>query len=238
VYIEQDYSAYTEAHHRTWATLFERRMATLPDQACAAFLRGLDIIGFDPMHMPRIGDVNAKLEPLTGWQAAPVGGYLPAKEFFTSLSQRKFPTTISIRPEDQLDYLPEPDMFHDVFGHVPMHTDPVFADFLQKFGELGMGDLSEEERTRLARLFWFTVEFGLISEDGRIKIYGSGLCSSPGEGAYALTDAVEKLPFDAERVMNQPFEIDHYQPLLFVVDSFEQVYEALEEQLGRLAALQ
>lgn len=234
MYIEQDYDKYTENDHRIWSKLYAKRMETLPDQACQAFLDGLDIIKLSPDAMPKLSEVNPRLQPVTGWNACPVGGYIEAQKFFWSLSNRKFPTTVTIRPENQLDYLEEPDMFHDVFGHVPMHAHRVFGNFLQKFGQLGAADISDEERTKLARLFWFTVEFGLIRENGRIKIYGSGLTSSPGEGAHCLTDAVEKLPFDAERVMAQSFEIDHYQPLLFVVEDFEQVYEAVDAQIERL----
>jgi len=234
MYIEQDYSKYTDNDHRIWTKLYKRRMETLPSQACRAFLEGLDIIKLPEDRMPLLADVNPRLKPITGWQAAPVGGYLEAKDFFYSLSQRKFPTTITIRPESQLDYLEEPDMFHDVFGHVPMHAHRVFGDFLQKFGQLGAADISEEERTKLARLFWFTVEFGLIREDGQIKIYGSGLTSSPGEGIHCLTDKVEKRDFEPETVMATPFEIDHYQPLLYVIDSFEQVFHAVDAQIQRL----
>jgi phenylalanine-4-hydroxylase len=233
MYIVQDYNAYTDQHHRTWRKLFKKRMETLPDQACSFFLKGLAIINMVPDRMPRIEEINANLKPMTGWQACPVAGYIAANDFFGSLAQRKFPTTITIRPEDQLDYLPEPDMFHDAFGHVPLHTDTVFADFLQKFGEVGMREMSDEERLRLSRLFWFTVEFGLVEEDGKVKLYGSGLCSSPGEGEYSLTDAVEKRPFNAERAMDTAFEIDHYQPILYVAESFEQIFEAIDQQARR-----
>jgi phenylalanine-4-hydroxylase len=162
-----------------------------------------------------------------------VPGYLPAKEFFLSLSKRMFPTTITIRRADQLDYLPEPDIFHDVFGHVPMHANTAFGDFLQYYGSVAYQTTDEAKLTELARLFWFTVEFGLIREDGQVKLFGSGLMSSPGEGAHCLTDAVQKVDFDLDKVISQSFEIDHYQPILFVTDSYEQLKDSLKEWMKR-----
>jgi len=179
--------------------------------------------------VPKLDDINARLKPLTGWQAAAVPGYLPARDFFEALSQRRFPTTITVRPLKQIDYLPEPDIFHDVFGHVPLHSNPVFADFLQHYGRVALQAHGEQELTELARIFWFSVEFGLIREEGQVKLFGSGLMSSAGEGPHALSDEVEKRDFDLHSVVNQSFEIDHFQPLLFVIDSFEQLYEAVED---------
>lgn len=232
MYITQDYSKYTEEDHHVWKLLYERRMEGLQKTGCSPFMDGLRLVGLDAKHVPNLDDVNANLKPLTGWQAMPVPGYLPAKDFFLSLSERKFPTTITVRPLKQLDYLPEPDIFHDVFGHVPLHSHPVFADFLQQYGKIAYHAQSEQELTELARLFWFTVEFGLIREKGEIKLFGSGLMSSCGEGPYALSDKVEKRDFDLQRVINTPFEIDHYQPLLYVIDSFEQLYEAVRDWEG------
>jgi phenylalanine-4-hydroxylase len=203
-------------------------MPELRKTASSAFLSGVDAIGLDSKHVPNLADVNARLKPLTGWQAMPVPGYLPAKDFFLSLSQRKFPTTITVRSMQQLDYLPEPDIFHDVFGHVPLHADPVFADFLQHYGKVALETHGEQELTELARLFWFTVEFGLIRENGQIKLFGSGLMSSAGEGPHALSNDVEKREFELQSVISQTFEIDHYQPILYVIDSFAQLYEAVE----------
>ena len=149
------------------------------------------------------------------------------------MSQRRFPTTLIVRPRAQLDYLPEPDIFHDVFGHVPLHSDPVFADFLQRFGALAATARSEEETTQMARLFWFTVEFGLIRENGATKIYGSGLISSHGDAANALGPKCDRRPFDLDAVINQPFEIDRFQDVLFVVESFEQLFDAVRTIEGR-----
>jgi phenylalanine-4-hydroxylase len=232
MYITQDYSKYTPENHYVWSTLYERRLPALRETACSAFLDGLDHIGLDASHVPDLTDVNARLKPMTGWQAMPVPGYIPAKDFFFSLSERKFPTTITVRPLNQIDYLPEPDIFHDVFGHVPLHAHPVFANFLAQYGQTAYHTHNEQELLELARLFWFTVEFGLIREKGQIKLFGSGLMSSIGEGPHALSDKVEKRDFDLHTVVNTPFEIDHYQPILYVIDSFEQLYEAVKEWAG------
>jgi phenylalanine-4-hydroxylase len=234
MFITQDYNAYTEENHQAWATLCERRMAAVPGTACEAFLRGLALLDLDLKRVPRLSDINDRLSPLTGFRAVAVPGYVPARDFFDCLAQRRFPTTITVRPLEKLDYLPEPDIFHDVFGHVPLHTNPYLADFLQRFGQAGLAAETEEELTGLSRLFWFTVEFGLIREAGQIRLFGSGLMSSVGESAHALTDAVEKRDFDLHAVMRQPFEIDHYQPLLFVIDSFEQLYHVMDERAREL----
>jgi phenylalanine-4-hydroxylase len=234
MFITQDYNVYTEENHQAWAALCERRMAAVPGTACEAFLRGLELLDLDLKRVPRLSDINDRLSPLTGFRAVAVPGYVPARDFFDCLAQRRFPTTITVRPLEKLDYLPEPDIFHDVFGHVPLHTNPYLADFLQRFGQAGLAAETEEELTGLSRLFWFTVEFGLIREAGQIRLFGSGLMSSVGESAHALTDAVEKRDFDLHAVMRQPFEIDHYQPLLFVIDSFEQLYRVMDERAREL----
>jgi len=179
--------------------------------------------------------VNTFLQQLTGWQSKAVPGYLPAKAFFACLARREFPTTIVIRPKESIDYLPEPDIFHDIFGHVPLHADPVFADFLQTYGKAALTTDDPYHTERLARLFWFTVEFGLIREDGRTKLYGSGLISSPGESKHALDSKdVDRRPFDLETVCATSFEIDHYQPILYVLESFEQLRDAMDTYARRI----
>jgi phenylalanine-4-hydroxylase len=227
-FITQEYSAYTAENHDVWCTLYERRMRTLRDTGSSVFLEGIDRIGLSPDRVPNLEGINRRLGPRTGWAAVPVSGFIPAAEFFRCLSSRRFPTTITVRPREQLDYLPEPDIFHDVFGHVPLHSDPVFADFLQRFGALASASESDEEVTQMARLFWFTVEFGLIRERKATRIYGSGLISSHGDAANALGDRCRRLPFELDAVLAQPFEIDHFQDVLFVVDSFDQLFEAVE----------
>jgi phenylalanine-4-hydroxylase len=173
--------------------------------------------------------------PLTGWQSKAVPGYLPAKAFFACLARREFPTTIVIRSRESIDYLPEPDIFHDIFGHVPLHADPIFADFLQTYGKAAVSTDDPSHTERLSRLFWFTVEFGLIREGGRNRLYGSGLISSPGESAHALDSKdVDRRPFDLETVCNTSFEIDHYQPILYVLESFDQLRDAMNTYAQRL----
>lgn len=232
----QDYSRYTAEAHDVWALLFSRRIAALEQTASRVFLEGMARIGLAADRAPDLADVNRRLDASTGWNAVGVDGFIPAAQFFRCLSRRRFPTTLGVRPRAQLDYLPEPDIFHDVFGHVPLHADPVFADFLQRFGALAAGARTELETAQMARLFWFTVEFGLIRERGAVRIYGSGLISSHGDAANALSERCERLPFSLDAVISQPFEIDDLQPRLFMVESFDQLFEAVETLATRRAA--
>lgn len=254
-YITQLYDRYTEENHRVWQTMFEKRWEMLEQQASNTFIAGLNAIKIRPDRVPllfgktehpsipekTVTGINEFLRPLTGWQSRGVPGYLPAKAFFACLAQREFPTTVIVRPEDKIDYLPEPDIFHDVFGHVPLHADPVFADFLQTYGKAALHTDDPHHIERLGRLFWFTVEFGLIREDGRTKIYGSGLISSHGEAHHSLNapegsgeGKVERRPFDLERVCETTFEIDKYQPILYVLESFEQLRDAMNSYAERV----
>jgi phenylalanine-4-hydroxylase len=233
VFIAQDYGRYGGDDHDVWRILYQRRMETLADTGSRAFLNGMESIGLSPDRVPDLSDVNGRLAARTGWAAVGVGGFIPAAQFFRCLEQRRFPTTHKVRPREQLDYLPEPDIFHDVFGHVPLHADPIFADFLQRFGALAARAATEAQIAAMARLFWFTVEFGLIREAGRIKIYGSGLISSHADAANALGPSCERRAFDVDAVMSQPFEIDRLQNVLFVVDSFDQLFEAVEDVRSR-----
>jgi len=224
----QDHSAYTQEQHDVWQVLYSRRLDALQQTASHVFLQGLSRIGLEPASVPDLASINARLNATTGWNAVGVDGFIPASQFFRCLEQRRFPTTLSVRPRAQLDYLPEPDIFHDVFGHVPLHADPVFADFLQRFGALAAGARTPDETTQMARLFWFTVEFGLIREEGETRIYGSGLISSHGDAANALGPDCERRPFSVNAVISQPFEIDRLQDVLFVIDSVDQLFEAAE----------
>ncbi|TVQ30921.1 MAG: phenylalanine 4-monooxygenase [Phycisphaeraceae bacterium] len=233
--ITQHYDRYSDDDHEVWSILFKRRMEQLEKDASNVFLDGLRVINLKEDGVPDLREVNANLARMTGWQSRGVPGYLPAKSFFAFLAKRQFPTTITVRPKNSMDYLPEPDIIHDVFGHVPLHADPVFADFLQTYGQAALHTNDPYHTERLARLFWFTVEFGLIREDGRLKLYGSGLISSDGEGRHALqSDEVERRPFEMERVCDTSFEIDHYQPILYVLDSFEQLRDAMNSYAEKL----
>jgi phenylalanine-4-hydroxylase len=210
------------------------------------FLEGVENLALDPNGIPRLEDINKFLSPLSGFKAKAVSGYVPAYMFFDCLRNREFPTTITIRDGKSLDYLPEPDIFHDVAGHVPMHTDRQFSDVLVRFGETARAAAEHaasiadvEERIRsvesiikaMARFFWFTIEFGLMKgKSGETKVYGSGLLSSYGEIENCIESPdVQRFPFQLEWVINQYFEIDHYQPLLFVVDSFEHLFSELDQ---------
>ncbi len=237
-YIKQNYAGYTEENQETWRVLYDRQMAYLATNASDVYLRGARSINLVRDHIPYLEgpqSVNTFLMPLTGWQSKAVPGYLPAKAFFACLARREFPTTVVIRSRESIDYLPEPDIFHDIFGHVPLHADPVFADFLQTYGKAAASTDDPRHVERLSRLFWFTVEFGLIRESGRNRLYGSGLISSPGESAHALDSKdVDRRPFDLETVCNTSFEIDHYQPILYVLDSFDQLRDAMNTYAQRL----
>src|SRR6266481_1607179 len=225
-FIEQNWNAYLPEQHEIWSILFSRRMAQLRDAGSSAFCNGIDRIGLVQDRVPDLELVNSRLEALTGWRAVPVSGFLDAKLFFKCLAQRRFPTTVIIRRMEQLDYLPEPDIFHDVFGHVPLHSDPVFADFLQQFGAVAAAAETENEVKMLTRLFWFTVEFGLIEEDGAPKVYGSGLISSAADCANALGPKCERKPFSLDGIFHQDFEVSDLQNVLFTVKSFKQLFEA------------
>ena len=238
VYIAQNYAGYTEENQETWRILYDRQMEFLADNASGVYLSGAASIKLVRDYIPFLEgpkSVNTFLMPLTGWQSKAVPGYLPAKAFFACLARREFPTTIVIRPKESIDYLPEPDIFHDIFGHVPLHADPVFADFLQTYGKAALTTDDPYHTERLARLFWFTVEFGLIREGGRNRLYGSGLISSPGDSKHSLSSpAVDRRPFDLETVCSTSFEIDHYQPILYVLESFEQLRDAMNSYAERL----
>jgi phenylalanine-4-hydroxylase len=245
LFIRQPYELYSAENHLAWRNLYERMRPKWQQYANPHFLRGISSLCLHPERVPNLDDVNRFLNPLTGFRAKPVSGYVPSFQFFHCLSQREFPTTITIRRSDQLDYLPEPDIFHDIAGHVPMHTDRMFADTLVRFGQCAhaAAEMASEIRdpvlkvTRLesmiramARFFWFTIEFGLMRSGEELKAYGSGLLSSYGELGHALESReVQRFPIRLEWVINQAFEIDHYQPLLFVVDGFDHLFGLVDE---------
>jgi phenylalanine-4-hydroxylase len=232
--IEQDWDAYTPEQHDLWRELVERRMPQLEQHASATYLDGFHKIGLKPASLPKLREVSAYLEPLTGWNSTPVSGFLPADAFFEMLGARKFPTTTWIRSRASMEYTPEPDIFHDVFGHVPMHAHPVFADFLEHYGKVCAGLTSEEDLERMGRLFWFTVEFGIIRERGDIKVYGSGLISSHGECTHVVNGGPEIRDFDLEKVLDTKVNVSEMQPILYAIESFDQIYEATKEAESRL----
>jgi len=249
LFITQPWDRYSDENHQSWRNLYARMADHWARYANHRFLEGLDSLGLNGERVPRLSDVNRFLAPLTGFRAKPVSGYVPAYLFFDCLGRREFPTTITIRDVETPDYLPEPDIFHDIAGHVPMHTDPAFAETLVRFGKAASGaverlvamddpeNLEEQVASNLramARFFWFTIEFGLMRDrdDPKVlKVYGSGLLSSYGEIRHAIeSPSVQRHPFQLEWVINQGFRIDRYQPLLFIVDSFDHLFE----EVGRL----
>jgi phenylalanine-4-hydroxylase len=244
LYITQPYELYSEENQRSWERLYARIQQRWERYANPQFLRGVDALNLPATRIPRLAEVNQRLQPLTGFQARPVSGYVPSFLFFDCLRRREFPTTITIRDSARMDYLPEPDVFHDVCGHVPMHTDRAFADILVRFGDCahtavemisGVRDPAERERRlinilkAMSRFFWFTIEFGLMRGPHGTVAYGSGLLSSYGELEHAIeSPEVQRYPAQLEWLINQGAEIDHYQPILFIVDSFDHLFSLVD----------
>ena len=244
LYIHQPYELYSEENHEAWRRLYARMLPRWDKYANEHFRAGIRSLSLPADRVPRLDDVNRFLRPLTGFQAKPVSGYVPAFVFFDCLHNREFPTTITIRSSGKLDYLPEPDIFHDIAGHVPMHTDRHFADTLVRFGECahtaadivsGIRDETERIHTltniikAMARFFWFTIEFGLMRSPNGLRVYGSGLLSSYGEIEHAIDSPnVQRYAIQLEWAINQAFEIHHYQPLLFIVDSFDHLFSLVD----------
>ncbi|HET9086523.1 MAG TPA: phenylalanine 4-monooxygenase [Acidobacteriaceae bacterium] len=233
--IQQDWNAYTPEQHATWAELVRRCMPQLRGYACEEYLDGFHQIGLREDSIPDLAAVSARLEPRTGWNSTPVSGYLPTDAFFEMLAARRFPTTTWLRDKNSLEYTPEPDIFHDVFGHVPMHAHPVFADFLHEYGRVCCSMAGRaDDLERMGRFFWFTVEFGVIRQHGQIKVYGSGLISSHGECTYVVERGPEIRDFNLDQVLEHKFSISEMQPVLYAVESFQQIYEAAREAERRL----
>lgn len=230
--IPQDWRLYTEVEHRTWYTLYARQMAILPGRACDAYMRGLDALPLDG-GIPDLALLNEKLHALTGWTVVCVPGLVPDEVFFDHLANRRFPSGQFIRKPDQLDYLQEPDIFHDVFGHVPMLTDPDFAAYMEAYGKGGQRAAALGMLPNLARLYWYTVEFGLMQEAGGLRIYGAGILSSATESVFCLGDpSPNRLGFDLERVMKTLYRIDDFQQVYLVIDSLEQLKRETLQDFG------
>src|ERR1700730_17852368 len=232
--IQQKYDDYVAEQHAIWAELVRRRRGQLDAYACREYLEGFQIIGLQDDRLPNLSAITDRLKPRTGWSTTPVSGFLPAEAFFEMLAARMFPVTTWLRGRNSLEYIPEPDIFHDVFGHVPMHAHPVFADFLQHYGAVCAVLTDKEALEKMGRLFWFTVEFGVIRQKGKYRLYGSGLISSQGESTYVIEGGPEIRDFDVDQVLNQQFSTSEMQPILYAVDSFEQIYEATRQAEKRL----
>ena len=220
--IPQRWESYTPEDHATWDRLFERQAQLLPGRVTPLFLQGLDILRLSKPGIPDFEELSERLMKATGWQVVAVPGLVPDSVFFDHLANRRFVAGNFIRCPDQLDYLQEPDVFHDVFGHVPLLAHPVFADYMQAYGEGGLRAAGLGMIAPLARLYWYTVEFGLIRDGSDLKLYGSGIVSSYAESLFALNDpSPNRIGFDLERVMRTRYRIDDFQQNYFVIDSFE-----------------
>jgi len=225
--IEQGWADYTEQDHETWRRLIERQSGLLPGRACQEFLDGLGGLGVAADGIPEFARLSDVLDAATGWRILAVAGLVPDDVFFYFLANRRFPVTNWIRKPEQMDYLQEPDVFHDLFGHVPMLMNRIFGDYMQAYGEGGLKAQRLDALTYLARLYWYTVEFGLIRSKQGLRIYGSGIVSSRAESAYCLDSAKPKrIAFDLLRVMQTDYRIDDLQETYFVIDSFDQLFEA------------
>jgi phenylalanine-4-hydroxylase len=225
--IEQNWQAYSEEEHAIWRLLFERQQRLLVGRACCEYLEGLSGLGVAADGIPDFRRLSDILDRATGWRIVAVPGLVPDDVFFAHLARRRFPSTCFIRRRDQLDYLQEPDVFHDICGHVPLLMNPVFADYMQAYGEGGLKALGLGHLQHLARLYWYTVEFGLIATPAGLRIYGSGILSSAGESIYCLDDPrPTRLRFDLRRIMRTRYRIDAFQQLYFVIDDFQQLFDS------------
>lgn len=236
--VPQNWPAYSQTEHDIWNRLFERQIRMLPERVAPRFIAGLQRLELDRPGIPDFETLSAGLLKMTGWRVVAVPGLVPDEVFFEHLSQRRFVAGRFIRSASQLDYLEEPDIFHDVFGHVPLLTDPVFADYMQAYGEGGLRALRLGALERISRLYWYTVEFGLVRDAGRLRVYGAGIVSSHGESRFALEDpSPHRVGFDLTRVMRTRYRIDDYQQTYFVIDSFEDLLrQTLETDFGPLYA--
>jgi phenylalanine-4-hydroxylase len=235
--IDQNWESYTAEEHDRWDRLYRRAEATLRNRACEEFSAALHSLQLSERGIPDMRRLSSRLEKLTGWRVVPVTDLVPDDIFFNHLANRRFPAGAFIRPEEQLDYIEEPDIFHDVFGHVPLLANPVYADYMQAYGRGGARALSLGRLANLARLYWYTVEFGLIRGKQGLRIFGAGIMSSTSESVFSLeSDSPHRVAFDLERVMRTKYIIDDFQKIYFVIDSFESLLAKCNEDFGPLYA--
>jgi phenylalanine-4-hydroxylase len=237
--VDQPWARYAPVDHEVWATLFRRQQAVLPGRACGTFLEALAGFGMCPDRIPKFSDLNKVLRRKTGWELVGVEGLLPDHVFFDHLSKRCFPVTWWIRRREKLDYIAEPDLFHDLFGHVPLLLNPVFADYMQAYGDEGVRAtaIGPEALMNVTRLYWYTVEFGLIRTGEGLRIYGAGIVSSKDESIYCLeSPSPNRLAFDLERVMRTQYRIDACQKTYFVIDGFDALFQAIKPDLTSVYA--
>lgn len=225
--------AYTAEEDAVWGTLFSRQMAFLRGKAAPEYLAGVEALGLTAAHVPQVAEIDARLAAISGAGVEGVPAIIPPGRFFALLGQRKFPVATFLRRREEIDYIEEPDIFHEVFGHCPLLTNPSYAGFIETFGRLG-ASLGKPYSWRLFRLFWFTVEFGMIRTPEGLRAFGAGIVSSPAEAAHATSGAAEMLAFDLLTVLRTPYRIDILQPVYFVIESFEQMRAALDADIAGL----
>lgn len=224
--VDQGWKNYTPDEHESWKMLYERQMEVLRPRVCPEYLQAVEDLGFTAAQIPNFNEVNERLRAATGWEIVATEGLIKSKAFFDMLADRKFPSGYFIRDKNQLDYLEEPDIFHDLFGHIPLLTNQAYADYMYEYGKGGARALAYKTTKNLARLNWWTIEFGLIRKDDGLKLYGAGLCSSFGEAQYCLDDpSAHHIKFDLERCMRTKVYINDFQPCYFVIDSFEDLFD-------------
>lgn len=228
---ENGFIAYTSEENAIWKDLYARQQKMLPKYACNDYLEALERIALTKDAIPQLPDVSKTLHEYTGWGVEGVPALISADKFFDLLANRKFPAATFIRTREEFDYLQEPDIFHEVFGHCPLLTNKTYADFMQKYGEIALS-MGEEYNWYLLRLYWFTVEFGLMKQGNETKIYGAGVVSSTGESPYSIdSDIPERREFDLVQVLRTPYRIDIFQTVYYVIESFEQLYELVKHDL-------
>ena len=226
----QGYIHYTDAEHAVWRTLIERQLKLLDGRACQEYLDGIEQLALPHDRIPQLDEINHVLQATTGWQVARVPALIPFQTFFELLASKRFPVATFIRTPEELDYLQEPDIFHEIFGHCPLLTNPWFAEFTHTYGQLGL-KATKEERVYLARLYWMTIEFGLVETPAGRRIYGGGILSSPKETLYSLSDEPEHQPFDVIEAMRTPYRIDILQPVYFVLPELKRLFEVAHEDI-------
>lgn len=236
--MKQQYEDYTAENHEVWSIMFGRQAAALKGRATEQFMEGIELSGFEPDRIPRFTEVNERLGKLTGWQIYEVPGIVADDKFFRLLSEKKFPATTWIRKMSELEYIEEPDMFHDVFGHIPLLVNQHYCDFLQGISEIAQRHIDDPWAVELmSRLYWFTIEFGLIEEEDALRIYGAGLLSSIGETKYSLeSDVPERLHFDVDTIFRTPYIKEKFQVKYYIIQSYKQLFNSVDEISEKLEA--
>jgi phenylalanine-4-hydroxylase len=234
--MHQEYDKYTSENHQVWNILYDRMMNILPSYATKAYMEGIEIVGFEPHRIPNFKEMNEKLANISGWEVYAVPGLIDNKGFFELLAHKKFPATTWLRTMEQLDYLEEPDMFHDVFGHVPLLANVSFTNFLVELSKIALKHIDNEWAVELiSRLYWFSVEFGLILENDEMKVYGAGILSSSGETVYSIdSDIPVRVQYSVKAIFDQPYIKDKFQEKYFVINSYEELFESLTEIASQL----